>query len=271
MGFIDFKAFNLALLAKQGCRLLQNTNSLFHHVFQAKYFAGRSFLEAQLSKRPSFAWRSIMASKSVVEDGIRWSIGNGDKVRMWNDKWIPNPETYKITTPINPLMSNEKVSALIDKERAVWKSVLVNSIFLPHEASAILAIPLSSTLPEDRRVWSRTTNGVFTIFEASRHYLVEFQSHCNSPQTHQPHAPNSWRPPPPGWYKTNVDGAVFKERGQCGIGVLIRNDKGQIMGALSETLPYPLGALETEAKAAKIGIIFSWELGLREIILKGDS
>ncbi|XP_030934232.1 uncharacterized protein LOC115959787 [Quercus lobata] len=109
------------------------------------------------------------------------------------------------------------------------------------------------------------------IFKASRLYLVEFQTHCNSPQAHQPHAPYLWRPPPPGWYKTNVNGVVFKERGQYGIGVVIRNDKGQIMGALSKTLPYPLGALETKAKAAEIGIIFSWELGPREIILEGDS
>nr|XP_023881758.1 uncharacterized protein LOC111994135 [Quercus suber] len=96
-----------------------------------------------------------MATKSVMEDGIRWSIGNGDKVRIWNDKWIHNHKTYKIMTPINPLMFNDKVSALIDNERAVWKSELVNSIFLPHEALAILAIPLSSTLPEDRRLWMK--------------------------------------------------------------------------------------------------------------------
>ena len=31
----------------------------------------------QIGKRPSYAWRSIMAAKSVVEEGIRWSIGNG--------------------------------------------------------------------------------------------------------------------------------------------------------------------------------------------------
>ena len=163
MGFRNLKAFNLALLAKQGWRLLQNTNSLFHHVFHAKYFAGRSFLEAQLGKRPSFTWQSILAAKSMVEDGIRWSIGNGDKVKIWSDKWILNPETYKVLTPINPLMYNEKVSALIDKERVVWKSELVNSIFLPHEALTILAIPLSSTLPKDHRVWSSIANGVFSV------------------------------------------------------------------------------------------------------------
>ena len=37
MGFRDLKAFNVALLAKQGWRLQTCTNSLFHRVFQAKY------------------------------------------------------------------------------------------------------------------------------------------------------------------------------------------------------------------------------------------
>ena len=87
----------------------------------------------------------------------------------------------------------------------------------------------------------------------------------------QPYDPNLWRPPPLGWYKVNVDGAVFKELGHYGIGVVVQNDKGQIMGALSKLLPNPLDALETEAKVGEIGTTFAWELGLREIILEGDS
>ena len=70
-----------------------------------------------------------MAAKSVVEDGIRWSIGNGESLQIWKDKWIPKPDTYKITSPINPMLYSEKVSTLIDKKRAVWKSDQINSIF----------------------------------------------------------------------------------------------------------------------------------------------
>ena len=122
-----------------------------------------------------------------------------------------------------------------------------------------------------RHGYGEASRTALQIFEASRGFLSEFQTCCVLPHPPQPHDPSLWRPPPLGWYKVNVDGAVFKERGHCGIGVVVRNDKGQIMGALSKLLPYPLGALETEAKAAEIGMTFAWELGLREIILEGDS
>ena len=63
MGFRDLKTFNLALLAKQGWRIQQNPNSLVYRVYKAKYFAKGSFGQAQLGKRPSYTWRSIMAAK----------------------------------------------------------------------------------------------------------------------------------------------------------------------------------------------------------------
>ena len=75
----------------------------------------------------------------------------------------------------------------------------------------------------------------------------------------------------PDWYKINVDAAVFTEAGQCGLGVVIRNDNGQLMGALSKMLPYPLGAMEVEAKAVECRIIFAWEMGLKQVIVEGDS
>ena len=33
-----------------------------------------------------------------------------------------------------------------------------------------------------------------------------------------------WTPPKQGWYKVNTDGAVFRESGSCGIGVVVKNE-----------------------------------------------
>ena len=77
MSFRDLRAFNLALLAKQGWRIQQNPGFMVHRVFKAKYFGGSSFKDAQLGSRPSYMWRSIMAAKENVEKGFRWVIGNG--------------------------------------------------------------------------------------------------------------------------------------------------------------------------------------------------
>ena len=99
MGFRDFKALNLALLAKQGWRMLENPNALVHRVYKAKYFANKSFLNAQVGRRPSYVWRSIMAAKDIIMKGSQWCIGNGQKVHIWEDRWIPNLDSFKVISP----------------------------------------------------------------------------------------------------------------------------------------------------------------------------
>ncbi|KAL0009260.1 hypothetical protein SO802_010762 [Lithocarpus litseifolius] len=168
MGFKDLKSFNLALLAKQGWRLLHNQNTLFHQVFKAKYFENSTFLEAELGKHPSFAWRSIMAAKNVVAEGTRWSVGKGNKIRLWEDKWLPTLTHFKPVSPRKNLQEGNQVSSLIDQTLRAWREDVVRNTFLPHEAEIILGIPLSSFPTEDRRVWSATANGVFSVRNAYR-------------------------------------------------------------------------------------------------------
>ena len=82
MGFKDLKAFNLALLAKQGWHLAQNTESLAHRVLKARYFPNSSFLEVQVGKNSSYTWRSLMAAQEVLRRGLRWNVGNGRKTKI---------------------------------------------------------------------------------------------------------------------------------------------------------------------------------------------
>lgn len=123
MGFKSLKEFNLAMLAKQGWQLQQRQNSLAYHVLKSKYFPHYDFSQATLGNNPSFTWRSLMAAQDIVKYGLRWRIGNDERVRVWGDKWLQTPSTYQVTSPRMFLQVETLVCDLIiDRENACWKT-----------------------------------------------------------------------------------------------------------------------------------------------------
>ena len=51
------------------------------------------------------------------------------------------------------------------------------------------------------------------------------------------HPPPKWQPPGKLQYKINFDGALFQAENCAGIGVVIRNECGQVMVSLSQNIP----------------------------------
>ena len=127
------------------------------------------FEEAQLGRRPSYAWRSIVAAKQVIDRSSRWCIGNGASVSIWKDRWIPKLESFKATSPHAVHQNDDRVSSLLDVASRCWDVTKVRAMFLPHEAVAILSIPISFSLPEDSMCWAWSSNGKFSVKSA---YLV---------------------------------------------------------------------------------------------------
>ena len=66
MSFRNLQAFNLAMPAKEGWRLIENPNSLVARMYRAKYYPHGDVLKASLGSSPSFTWRSIMQGLKVM-------------------------------------------------------------------------------------------------------------------------------------------------------------------------------------------------------------
>lgn len=54
LGFKDLRQFNIAMLAKQGWRLLNESNPLVTSIMKARYYPRSDFLNATLGENPSY-------------------------------------------------------------------------------------------------------------------------------------------------------------------------------------------------------------------------
>ena len=85
LGIRDLTDFNIALVAKQSWRILQNPSSLLSRVYKSKYFQKTSLLQAKPKSNGSHAWKSILKGNELLKSGIKWNIGRGEQTYMWID------------------------------------------------------------------------------------------------------------------------------------------------------------------------------------------
>ncbi|GKV50825.1 hypothetical protein SLEP1_g57512 [Rubroshorea leprosula] len=105
MGFKDLHCFNIAMLARQAWRILQNPNALWVRVLKSLYFPNSSFFDARKGSHPSWAWSSILHGRNLVQLGARWNVGNGQDILIYHDKWVPTLPGFKTGLPLNSINS----------------------------------------------------------------------------------------------------------------------------------------------------------------------
>lgn len=163
MGFRNLRACNMAMLAKQGWKLLKEPDSLLHRCLKARYFPRCNFLEAQDCHNSSYTWKSILAAKPILTAGTCWRVGNGDSIRVCHDNCLPHHPSKRVLQPPPSLDRDMRVSELIDFDVHGWNRPLILQLFSIADASAILNIPLSYRLPPDTLFWLHSKNGCFSV------------------------------------------------------------------------------------------------------------
>ena len=113
---------------------------------------------------------------------------------------------------------------------------------------------------------------VYQVAPKAHGALQEFQqlhpTHTVIPRTARA---VKWRPPIAPCVKANFDGAIFSQDGLAGIGVIIRNEQGLVMAALSQQIPSPTSVEMVEVLVARQALVFANELVFDNLVMEGDS
>ncbi|KAL8155862.1 hypothetical protein AgCh_001058 [Apium graveolens] len=165
MGFRSLRDFNLAILGKQGWRLMANDSSLVNRVFKAKYYPNGSFLTASLGHNPSFVWRSILEAQSLVKEGCRWSIVDGASVQVLNQPWLPCVDNPYITST-HPGLVGAKVNQLMCTGERVWDGEILDDLLNDRDKQLIQNVMLSDEVGPDQHYWNMEASGNYTVKSA---------------------------------------------------------------------------------------------------------
>ena len=112
---------------------------------------------------------------------------------------------------------------------------------------------------------------IHKVFEFALTTLIEFQQKFLGSGPKQKLPPARWKPLASSELKANFNGAVFADTSEAGIGVVIRNEIGEVMAALSEKIALPSSVETLELLAARRAAVFAVELGLQRVIFEGDA
>lgn len=158
---------NAALLTKLGWKILTDQNKLWCKVLQAKYLRKHNIYNWPMERKASHIWKSICRSRSILRQGVKWNVGNGENISLWHDWWCglqPFAHHYS-STQVN---DRDKVSSPLDKEDN-WNTDLIANIVTQQDLQEITQIhrPRFVTYT-DAPSWIGTSEGTFSTASAYR-------------------------------------------------------------------------------------------------------
>lgn len=163
MGFRDFEAFNKSLLAKQAWRLLTCPNFIVCSCFKSKILSHVWFMESPVPRSASTTWKSIIHGRLLLREGLVWRVGNGSKINIWMDNWIPRDGLIR---PIGAkdMQNINYVDDLLDYSWKNWDLPTLQWVFSDYDVVDISQIVVGGLGRDDMLAWNYTKNGQFTVW-----------------------------------------------------------------------------------------------------------
>ena len=176
LGFKKLREFNIAMLAKQAWRLVNNCNLVVTALMKARYYPRSEFLNAKIGSNPSYIWRSILEAQDVVRQGMRRKIGDGKSTLIWQDPWLPCAQNGCVTTEWYPQLEHTTVAQLMDEDHTGLDEEILEDLFNKRDKSLMKQIHIPIRKRDDSWYWLFDDRGRFTVRSCYR--KIKGESDC---------------------------------------------------------------------------------------------
>ena len=168
-------------------------------------------------------------------------------------------EWFHQTAPSHPTSFNELLTSFLSSREEFKAELFVIIVWLLWNRCNIVQ-------------FGRPPLPVDSICIKAGSYLQEFlQAQTEEPAPSRPHPMQQWCPPDPHCFKVNFDATLFCRSSLAGIGVIVSNNEGETVGALSLPIPMAQSVADLEALACLKAVQFALEIGITRVVFEGDS
>ena len=105
-------------------------------------------------------------TSDLIKSGLKWCVGNGDKIKFWNDNWLGDFSIRNlIKGPLNYQEEHIKISSLINQ--GFWNLNIISFSFPINLSNKIFGTSFNLTNKEDKLVWGFSKFGYYIIKSAN--------------------------------------------------------------------------------------------------------
>ncbi|KAJ0886252.1 putative RNA-directed DNA polymerase transcription factor bZIP family [Helianthus annuus] len=166
----SLKIQNIALMSKHIWNVLSDKNTMWIKWVKEYKLCGKSIWEVSESRCDSWSWKQVLQHRSLFREKFCAIIGNGEKVRVWQDLWhekgilanLISRRDIKATTGYDV---NTKVAEVYDGVR--WR--LPQEWNSKYEWLMCSGIPQFNLMRDDKFMW-KMNDGSIEEFSVRRVY-----------------------------------------------------------------------------------------------------
>jgi hypothetical protein len=148
---------------------------------QGKYLSTGSFLYPPSHSNPSWLWKCILKSQSIISKGACHRVHLNSSFSVWNSPWIPTlPDFIPLPSSQNTFPNPNLMVSDLFFSNCYWNFPLLCSLFDPlriREVQKIKIHPHSQT----NFIWTLSSNGLFSTSSAYKLISSQRTSLASSP------------------------------------------------------------------------------------------